>query len=194
MNNNNMYPRGYIPSYQQNYPRNSMYEQNMYEQIDNQISQLQGMKNQIRNNNLQSAQNQQPTSINQTFQLAPNGVSGIKYVNSIEEVAKETIFVETPFFSKDMSVLWVKKPSNEIKAYELKEIIERDEKDIQIELLRAEINELKGMIKDEQSNSNVNEKQNATDTETSNVAIREPAQENQPTSVSRISTSKKKQH
>lgn len=57
-------------------------QQSLNERIDNQIAQLQQMKEQMKNN-------QQP-AINQTFQLAPtNNNHGIRYANTIEEVAKE---------------------------------------------------------------------------------------------------------
>lgn len=86
---------------------------------------------------------QQPVqpSINQTFQLSPNQ-GGIRYANTIEDVNKEIVFNDTAFFSNDMSVLWVKNASGDVKSYELKEIIEKDEKDVQIEFLMAKISEL----------------------------------------------------
>ena len=98
-------------------------------------------------------QPQQP-AINQTFQLA-NNQSGIKFVDTIDDVVKEQIFNDTPFFSKDMSVLWIKNIKGEIKSYSLEEIIQKDEKDIEIELLKNEIEKLKkGSIKDEEYGSN----------------------------------------
>ena len=69
------------------------------DRIDNQIAQLQQMKEQLPQNNMQPA-------INQTFQLAPNNSNGMRYVETIDDVNKEMVFVDTPFFSKDMSVLW----------------------------------------------------------------------------------------
>jgi hypothetical protein len=51
-----------------------------------------------------------------------------------------------------MSVVWIKNTKGEIKTYELKEIIPKDDKDIQIELLQAQINEMKGMIENARSN------------------------------------------
>lgn len=110
---------------------------NMNERIDNEIQKLQQMKANI----------QQPTPITQNFQLAPT--SGIKYANTLDDVKKEMVYVDTPFFSKDMSVLWFKNSKGEIKTYELNEIIPKDEKDLKIELLQAQIEELKGMIKNE---------------------------------------------
>ena len=99
-------------------------QQNMYEQIDNQINQLQQMREQIKNN-------QQQPAINQTFQLAPTNSHTMRYANTIEDVNKETVYFDTPFFSKDMSVLWIKGVSGNIKTYELSEILPKDEKDLQ---------------------------------------------------------------
>lgn len=187
--NNNYYGRGYIPAYPQNYNQSNINEQNILDQIDNQINQLVGMKNQMRHNTSQ----QQPTAINQTFQISPNNNNGIKYVNSIEDVQKETIFFDTPFFSKDLSVVWLKSPQGDIKAYELNEIIEKDEKDLQIEFLQEQVNELKGKIKHEQSNTNVITEQDEPNASTIDESIGKSTKESKSTSISRVSTSKKKQ-
>lgn len=161
------------------------------ERIDNQISQLQSMKEQIKTSPA-NQQSHQP-AINQTFQLAPNGNGGIKYMNSIDEVVKENVFVDTPFFSKDLSVLWIKKAGGEIKAYELDEIVKKDEKDLQIEFLTAKINELEGMIKNEQPATNVVQPKVETNTKWHDETIRESTKESKPSSVSRVSKSKKEQ-
>ena len=181
--NNNYYPRAYMNPYQNVYN-----QQNMYDQIDNQIAQLNQMKEQMKNN---SNQNQQQPAINQTFQLAPNSHGGIRYVNSIEDVGKETVFVDTPFFSKDLSVMWIKNSSGDIKAYELNEIVKRDEKDLQIDLLTAKINELEGMIKHEQSNTNVVEPEIQTNTTEPSEPVGTTTQSAKSTSISRVSKSKK---
>lgn len=183
--NNNPYMRNYLNPYQ-----NAYSQQTMYDQIDNQIAQLNQMKEQMKNTVNQNQQ-QQP-SINQTFQLAPNNHGGIRYVNSIEDVSKETVFVDTPFFSKDLSVMWIKNSSGDIKAYELNEIVKKDEKDLQIDLLTAKINELEGMIKHEQSNTNVVEPEIAEDTTKLNEPVGTTTQSTKSTSISRVSTSKKK--
>lgn len=116
------------------------------DRIDNQIAQLQQMKEQL-------PPIQQP-SINQTFQLANNQV-GIKFVDTIDDVNKEMVFSDTPFFSKDMSVLWIKNAKNEIKTYSLEEIVQKDEKDIYISTLEQQIEELrKGMNNNEKCSSN----------------------------------------
>lgn len=147
--------------YQRNYMQPSpMYEQNMYDQIDNQIKQLQQMKEQVKTN--------QAPSINQTFQIAPTNNHSMKYADTIEEVNKEVVTGDTPFFSKDLSVMWLKNAKGDIKSYELNEIVLKDDKDIMIENLQMQINELKGMINNE-SNDNVDE--SIKNTKSSNVPI-----------------------
>ena len=123
--------------------------QQSLDNINNNIAELEKLKAQM-----QSRQNQ--PAINQTFQLAPSSQNSMRYANTIEDVNKEMVVGDTPFFSKDMSVVWIKNAKGEIKSYELTEIVLRDDKDIMIESLQKQINELKGMIKDEH-NANINE-------------------------------------
>ena len=111
------------------------------DRINSQIAELERMKQQI-----------QTPSINQTFQLAPN--VRIKKDDSLEQVQKEIVSVDTPYFSKDMSVLWLKYASGDVKTYELKEIIEKDEKDLRIDFLMAQIEDLKKEVKDAKPNNN----------------------------------------
>lgn len=111
--------------------------------IDEQISRLNQMKSQLTQQ--QPTQQHQP-SINQTFQLAPTSQNTMRYVNTMDDVAKEMVFGDTPFFSKDMSVLWIKNSKGEIKSYTLEEIVQKDEKDIKIEYLQAQIEELRKEI------------------------------------------------
>jgi uncharacterized protein YnzC (UPF0291/DUF896 family) len=156
------------------------------DRLNEQINSLEKMK----------AQMQQPVqqpSINQTFQLAPNSHT-MRYANTIDDVSKETVYFDTPFFSKDMSVLWVKGVNGVIKSYELKEIVKKDEKDIQIELLQAQIEELRKEMKNNVSNvTDVDATENKADTEWDDSATREAAKSTQPPSVQRVSTSKKRQ-
>ena len=79
-----------------------------------------------------------------------------------------------------MTVLWVKNVKGEIKSYELSEIVKKDEKDIQIELLQAQINEMKGMIKNARS-----------DNEYVNVAVE--SEESADVSTPKPSSKKQKQ-
>ena len=181
--NNNPYARPFMYPYQAN-----INQQNMYDQIDNQINQLNAMKEQMKNNSNQGQQH--PPAINQTFQLAPNSNGGIRYANSIEDVNKETVFVDTPFFSKDLSVMWIKNHSGDIKAYELNEIVQKDEKDLQIDLLMAKINELEGMIKNESTNTNAIEPETTKDTSTNDKPTGESTKTSKSTGISRVSKSK----
>ncbi len=116
------------------------------DRIDKQIADLERIKSQL--------QQPTPTNLTQNFQIAPTNRDYMRYANSIDEVQKEVVYGMTPFFSKDMSVLWVKNTPNSIKTYELKEIIKKDEKDVKIELLMAQIDELKkGMSEIAKSNN-----------------------------------------
>jgi hypothetical protein len=141
--------------FQQNYN-----QQSINDRIDNQIAQLQQMKEQMRN---------QSGGITQNFQLTPTQ-NGIKYANTYDDVAKETVFVETPFFSKDLSVMWLKNTNGNIKSYELKEIVPKDEKDIMIQSLQMQINDMKGMLENAKSNSSNDDESNESE-ESSNVSI-----------------------
>jgi len=101
------------------------------DRINAQIAELEKLKSQI--------PNIQP--ITQNFQLAPQNV--FRSANNIDEVKKEYVTGDTPFFSKDFSVLWLKNNNGEIRTFELNEVIEKDEKDLQIEFLQAQINEMR---------------------------------------------------
>ena len=168
-----MYNNPYM-SYNNNYN-----QQSLNDRIDSQIAQLNQMKEQFKNN-------QQP-AINQTFQLAPNGTNTMRYANTIDDVSKEIIYGDTPFFSKDMSVLWVKNTKGNIKTYELNEIIPKDSKDMQIEYLQSQIEELKGMMKNDANVTNVNAKQDTTDTSTDDDAVRTTTKKNKSKSIQKVS-------
>lgn len=128
-----------------NNPYYSYNPQANIDRINNQIAELEKMKQQI-------PQQLQPTNLTQNFQLAPNN-NVMRYANSMDEVKKDIVIGDTPFFSKDMSVVWIKDIKGSIKTYELKEIIPKDNKDLQIEYLQAQIEELKrGMKKNESDN------------------------------------------
>lgn len=121
---------------------------------------LQGLRDRIDRQMQMANQNQpQATPITQNFQLAPNQNNGIKYVNSIEDVRKELVFADTLFVNKEYTQLWVKNASGEVKTYELKEIIEKDPKDLKIAELEAKIDML---IKEKENEQYVNENANGT--------------------------------
>lgn len=141
------------------------------ERINNQIAELERIRSQI--------PVQQPTNLTQNFQLAPNR-EPMRYANSIEDVQKELVMGETPYFDKNMSVVWIKNQKGEIKTYELNEIVQKDDKDIKIEYLEAQIEELKKEIKHE-SNANIND------------TITEPIKSEKPTGIATIRAIKKRQ-
>lgn len=173
---------GYNP---QLYGYNTYNQQSTIENIDEQISRLQKLKTQVQQPN-------QPTSINQTFQLAPTNNNVMKYANSMDDVQREMTIGDTPFFSKDMSVVWIKNAKGDIKTYELNEIIAKDEKDIQIALLQSQVDELrKEMKNNEWSNANVIESETSTNTTRNDESTRTTTQKSESTSIQRIPTSKK---
>lgn len=175
-----MYNNPYMANFNPN-----LGQQTLNERIDNQIAQLNQMKEQIKNNAQQPA-------INQTFQLAPTNNHTMRYANTIDDVNKETVYFDTPFFSKDMSVLWIKNVKGDIKTYELNEIIPKDAKDMQIEFLQAQINELKGKIENDANVSNVNAEQDTTNTTTNDEPVRTTTKKNKSTSVQKVSGSEEK--
>jgi prefoldin subunit 5 len=123
---------------------------------------------------------QQPTNLTQNFQIAPTNREVIRYANSMEEVQRDMVVGDTPYFSKDMSVVWIKNTKGEIKTYELNEIIPKDEKDLKIEYLQAQIEELKKGMKKYERNADVVEP--VTDTNESE----------EPSTVPTVSKSNKK--
>ena len=131
---------------------NSIYSpQVSVDRINTQITELEKMKQQMQ------TPITQPTSLTQNFQIAPTNREIIRYAGSMEEVERDMVVGDTPYFSKDMSVVWIKDVKGNIKTYELTEIIQKDEKDMQIEILMAKINELERKIRDEPSNEYVDE-------------------------------------
>jgi len=152
---------------------NSFYNpQPSVDRINAQINELQKMKEQMQQ------PIQTPTNLTQNFQLAPQpNITSIKYANSMEEVQKELVIGDTPYFSKDMSVVWIKNTKGEIRTFELNELIPKDEKDLQIEMLQTQIEELRKEIRRNESS-------------TTNVS--KSVEDEKPSNVSTISKSTKK--
>lgn len=173
--------------YNNPYMNNIYNPQTSIDRINNQIAELEKMKQQI-------PQQQQPqaTNLTQNFQLAPTNRDVIRYATSLEEVQRDMVIGDTPYFSKDMSVVWIKNTKGDIKTYELNEIIIKDEKDMQIALLQSQIEELRKEMKNyEQFTSNVDEPKDATITTELDEPIRATSKNDKSTSISRVSTSKK---
>lgn len=103
----------------------------------------------------QSQMQQQPipqgqVPITQNFQLAPqtnnNSELESRYAENIDEV-KNTFVMKTGIFTtKDFSTIWLKDVSGNIRTFKTEEIIERDEKDIQIQNLQRELAEMKTLM------------------------------------------------
>lgn len=156
------------------------------DRINNQIAELEKMKTQMQQ------PIQPPTNLTQNFQLAPTNQNTIKYANSIEDVQRNVVIGETPFFSNDMSVVWIKNTNNEIRTYEMNEIIAKDSKDIQIEYLISQVEELKGKITNDANVTNVVSKQITTNTTRDDDTNRTAVKENKSTSIPKIPTGKTK--
>lgn len=137
--------------------------QDMRDRIDSQIR------------NYQQNQTQQPVTqpITQNFQLAPNPTNNeleAKYVDNIEAV-KNTFVIKTGIFlNKDFSTLWIKDVTGKIRTFATEEIIEMDEKDKEIYQLKKQIEEMKGMIENDNKSDNSNANDEITKTKSSRVS------------------------
>ena len=108
--------------------------------IDRQILEERNKINELEKQRIQ-AQYAQPTILNQTIQAGPQS-SGIRYAESIDDVNREMIFVDTIFVNKDFSNMWYKTPQGKVRPFLLEEIIPKDEKDLRIESLERQVREL----------------------------------------------------
>lgn len=130
-------------SYAQNNYLNEL--QQMRDKIDKQIQQSQQAQQQP-----QIMPNSQPTSLTQNFQLAPqqnnNSELESRYAESIDEV-KNTFVMKTAIFAtKDFGTIWLKDVSGNIRTFNTEEVFEIDEKDIQIQNLQRELEEMKSLM------------------------------------------------
>lgn len=138
--------------------------QSAIDRINNQMAELEKMKEQLQK------PMQQPTNLTQNFQIAPANRDVIRYAGTIEEVQKEMVSGDTPFFSRDMSVVWIKNAKGDVKTYELNEIVSRDDKDILIEGLQFQIAQLRKEIKDARTNDD-DVDESVESKESSNVSV-----------------------
>ena len=109
--------------------------QNQRDRIENQIRQYQ-QQNQFQ-------QQQVPQPITQNFQLAPNPTNNeleSKYASSIDEVRNTFVMKTGLFINRDFSTLWIKDVTGNVRTFRTEEIIEMDEKDKEIYLLKKQIN------------------------------------------------------
>lgn len=162
-----MYNNPYINSYN---------PQMTVDRINAQMNDLERLKQQIQ----QPVQPQMPTNLTQNFQLAPTNKDVIRYAGSIDEVQRDMVIGDTPYFSKDMSVVWIKNTKGDIKTYELNEIVPKDNKDLQIEYLQAQIEQLRKGMRKYESDANIDD------------TITEPIEDEKSSNVSTVSKSTKK--
>lgn len=140
------------------------------DRINSQIAELEKLRSQI-------PTQPTPTNLTQNFQLTPQ-YNQMRYVSSLDDVKKESVVIDTPFFSRDLSVMWIKNAKGDIRGFELNEIIPKDNKDMQIEFLQSQIEQLRKEIRHNES--------------TINDDVNESVEDEKPTSVSTISKSTKK--
>lgn len=145
--------------------------QNEVDKLNMKINEMEKLKAQLQQQSII------PPAINQTFQLAPNSGT-MRFADNIEIVKKELVVGDTPFFSNDLSVLWIKNTKGDIKSYELHEIVLKDDKDLLIDSLRAQIDELK--------------REKVTKRESNNEYIDEPVESKKSSNVQSIPRNKKK--
>ena len=142
---------------------NAYNSQMSIDRINAQLAELEQMKQRLQ-------QPAQQPSINQTFQLTPTA-STIKYASTIDEVSKEYVLTETPFFTKDFSQMWLKDAKGDIKTYTLEEIMPKDERDILIESLQLQVEQLRKEVRtNAKSNSNDDDESNSCEKST-NVSV-----------------------
>ena len=120
------------------------------------MQELQSMKDRIDRTmqNYQQNQfmnpNQQQPQIQQTFQLSNPQANASdfegKYADNIEEAKNTLVYKNTFFVNKDMSTLWYKAVNGTIKTYTLIEVIQKDDKDKEIDDLKKQIEDMKFML------------------------------------------------
>lgn len=132
-------------------PFNNQNNIQQMEQIRDQWdAKIQLAQQQQQNQMQQQQQTPQIPQINQSFQLAPttNSNSDLegRYAENIDEV-KNTFVMKTGIFaSKDFNTIWIKDVSGNIRTFKTEEIIPRDEKDMQIQALQEELNNMKVLM------------------------------------------------
>ena len=130
------------------FPYNSISRQNYEQNLRNIIEQASGQLQQ-----LQQSQNQIPmqqSPITQNFQIAPqsNNPNELQsaYVNNIDEVKNIFMTKNGIFVDKDLTVAWFKNTEGNIRTFNLNEIIQKDEKDKEIDSLRKQLDEMRTLL------------------------------------------------
>lgn len=123
--------------------------------IPNQTAQEQSLENIIQqaSNQLQQLRNRPvatPTNLTQNFQITPQTQNPNElqsaYANNIDEVKNIFMTKNGIFVDKGLTVAWFKDTEGKIRTFSLIEVIEKDEKDVEIENLKAEINQMRTLL------------------------------------------------
>lgn len=127
------------------YPNNQFYMQdlqNMRDRIDTQMRQIQ-QQNQMQHQPV-------PTNLTQTFQLAPqinsNSELQCQYADNIEQVKNTFVMKNAIFVTKDLSTMWQKDVSGNIRIFKTEEVIPRDEKDLEIQQLKKKLSDMEDLL------------------------------------------------
>lgn len=130
----------------------SPYNQNSIQQLEQMRDQLDAKIQTAQQQQQQSQQQQTPQipQINQSFQLAPttNSNSDLegRYAENIDEVKNTFVMKNAIFVTKDLSTMWQKDVSGNIRTFKTEEIIPRDEKDIQIQQLQEKLSSMESLL------------------------------------------------
>lgn len=127
----------------QYYLQNMQNLQDMKDRIENQMKQIQQSQMQMQQ------PVPQPTNLTQNFQITPTSTNAemqAKYVSNVDEVKNTFVMSVGVFVNKELDTLWFKNVNGEIRTFSLNEIIEQDPKDLEIQRLKQELEEMKGMV------------------------------------------------
>lgn len=118
------------------YMNQSVYEQN----LENIIQQANGQLQQLRNRPT-------PTNLTQNFQITPQNSTPndlqSAYVSGVEEVKNIFMTKNGIFVDKGLTNLWFKNTEGNIRTFTLQEVVQKDEKDLEIEELKKQLENLK---------------------------------------------------
>lgn len=118
------------------YMNQSVYEQN----LENIIQQANGQLQQLRNRPT-------PTNLTQNFQITPQNSTPndlqSAYVSGVEEVKNIFMTKNGIFVDKGLTNLWFKNTEGNIRTFTLQEVVQKDEKDLEIEKLKKQLEDLK---------------------------------------------------
>lgn len=139
---------GYNNPYNYNQPNYNPYMQefqNMRDSIDRTMQRYQQQQQQ---NPMQ--QQPVPTNLTQTFQLAPqinsNSELQCQYADNIEQVKNTFVMKNAIFVTKDLSTMWQKDVSGNIRFFKTEEVIPRDEKDLEIQQLKKKLSDMEDLL------------------------------------------------